>query len=189
VASKPDGIFLALTTATAGRMIPALANTGWKGVLGINGLSATKDVLDAAGSDLEGVFVQLPGILSGDSEDYKLFSRVMDDAGVPENSQSVVGAAGVQYLYDVLSSIDGEITRQSVLEAAKANTDWDGFLTHPMSDDFAPEQYPALRNPYNTFARYAGGDLEPVTIGREGFEDYVSNRDGVDFVSGFPVGG
>lgn len=189
VATGATGIFMALTNTVAPRMLQALKSAGYSGVVGMTGLAAPPSVLVAAGSNLNGAFLSFPGLPVGHgTPQMRLFQKVMGGAHVPADAFSEVGAAGAQYMWAVLKSIKGAVTRQSVLAAARKKTTWPGFLTHSMNPKFAPPGYSSLRNPFGVIVQYIGsGRMKKVKI--SGFKAYTSVENGTTFVSGFPVGG
>jgi len=186
VGSGASAIFLGTPPAFAARLLQAIRNTGYKGQLGMTGLAAVPSVMVAAGSNLNNVHMTYPGVAIGHgTADLQLYQNVIPKYKVPADALSEVGAASGQYMYDVLNSIKGTVTRASVLAAARKHTTWKGFLTHSMSNKFAPKQYPAIRNPYNVIVQYSGGGrMHRTTI--SGYKRFVSTEKGVTFISGFP---
>lgn len=186
VGSGASAIFLGTPPAFATRLLQAIRSTDFKGQLGMTGLAAVPSVMVAAGSNLNKVYMTYPGLAIGNNTaDLQLYQKIMGKAKVPADALSEVGAASGQYMYDVLRSIKGPITRDSVLAAARRHTTWKGFLTHSMSQKFAPAQYPSIRNPYNVIVQYVGnGKMRKTTI--RGYQQYVSTEHGVTFIAGFP---
>jgi branched-chain amino acid transport system substrate-binding protein len=186
VGSGAQGLFLATPASTAVRLLQALQNTGFKGEFGMTGLAAVPSVLTSAGATLNGAYMTYPGVppMGKRTAQLKLFHAVMAKNKVPADALSEAGAAGGQYLWDVLKSIKGPITRDSVLAAAKKKTTWPGFLTHSMSSKFAPPQYPAIRNPYNVVVKYLGkGAFVKQRV--KGYPQYSSLENGTFYISGF----
>ena len=186
VGSGADGLFLALTGAQAPRMLQAVKAAGFSGVLGMTGLAALPSVMVQAGTNLDGTYLTFPGVaITRASKDLKLFISVMGKAHVPADALSETGAAGAQYMWDVLNSIKGKITAVSVLAAARKHTTWKGFLTHSMSPKFAPSQYPSIRNPYNVVVQYIGkGKMKQVKV--KNYPKYTSVENGAYYIEAFP---
>jgi len=189
VADNPDGVIIGSGGTTAVRLIQALGNVGYNGMLAATGLILVPEVEEQASAELEGMLFTLPSPLSADSGDFKdqseLYERIMKQNDLPKTQETIIAASGMQYVYDVLKSVSGEIDRTTTLAAAKAMTSWPGFLTHAMSDDFAPEGFSAVRNPYMTVVKYKGQneDVEPIEI--KGFDEYSSEQNGITFISAF----
>lgn len=186
VGTGAQGLFLGTPASTAVRLLQALKNTGYNGKFGMTGIAAVPSVLKAGGKDLAGAYLTFPGVpVTGKrTAQLKLFHAVMAKNKVPADPLSLTGAAGGQYLWDVLKSIKGPITRESVLAAAKKKTTWPGFLTHSMSPKFAPAQYPAIRNPYQVVVRYLGGGAF-IKTKIVGYPRYTNTENGTFYISGF----
>jgi hypothetical protein len=103
-------------------------------------------------------------------------------------NQTAVAAASMQYAYDLLKSINGDITPATVKQAVDGFTKWDGFLTHPMDPGSASPAMPAITNPFNLVAQYKNGKFTPAKIGDPGeLSSYIDKQGDLSWIAGSPV--
>lgn len=188
-AQSPGGIQVGAAANAMLRMLQALHNAGWTGFTLLNATGFPPDVAKQAGSLANGMYVPLPSSAQSpqvNAADGKLYRTVMTAAHVPLDGLSATAASGAQYAYDVLKSIKGPITRATLLAAARSHTKWPGFLSHSMSPQFAPPQYPSVRNPYIVILRWKDNKFQAVGFPKGRYASYTSVEKGITYVSGFP---
>jgi branched-chain amino acid transport system substrate-binding protein len=188
--SDPDATIFATGEGTAARLFQAGKVAGLDGMWGATSTAATKNVFSAAGDSVDGIhfsFAALPADF--ESEDSATYRDVMSEfsSKTELNNQTGVAASSMMFAYDVLSSVKGDVTAESVLAAARATPTWEGFLTHAVDKTSAPADLPSVGNPWNTVATYEGGkfSFDKVTPDAE-LADYVDEDGGVTWFSGTP---
>lgn len=197
VADGANGIILEVSSLQAVELLQSLQTVGFKGTVGGTGLIGAPSVQQVAGSLLDNVYLSFEGVNAAPATgvfatQFAQFSKLMKANDVPIDAQSVVGAAGAEYVYHVLKSMSPKkgYTKATVLAAAKKNTTWAGYLTHSMSPSFAPPGDPAIRNPFQELTQYEGnGKFDVFSPSGSAYSSYISTQDGVTFVAGYPVVG
>ncbi|KUP97917.1 ABC transporter substrate-binding protein [Thermobifida cellulosilytica] len=188
-AEKPDAVILAVGEGAAARMFQAARNVGLDVPLGASSTAATPAVFDAAGDSVEGAFFAFAAVPADhDSEDAETYRTVLGERApdLDLTGQTAVAASSMQYAYDLLSSIEGEITRESVLEQLRKGEPWEGFLTHPTDPANAPEGMPQISNPYALIQVYQDGTLvsAPKIDNPGDLADYIDNQGDLSWVAG-----
>ncbi|MGE3619931.1 MAG: ABC transporter substrate-binding protein [Acidimicrobiia bacterium] len=185
--AKPDGLLCGCAEGPAPRMYGGIDLVGFGDTI-ITGTSqgATQAVFDTAGDAMKGVifsFPTVPPTLEG-NEEVDRFNAIVDEYApdVERGATALTAASSIQYLVDVLASIDGEITSASLFDALQ-EPPVKPFLVHSLAPENAPEGMPRLWNPYNAIVQFDGKGL--VLIGEDAKEsDYVSKEAGVTWFTG-----
>lgn len=188
-AEEPDAVILAVGEGAAARMFQAARNVGLDARIGASSTPATPAVFDAAGDSVEGVLFAFAAVPADhDSEDAETYRTVLGERApdLDLTGQTAVAASSMQYAYDLLSSIEGEITAESVLAQLRKGEPWEGFLTHPTDPANAPEGMPQISNPYALIQEYRDGALVPApAIENPGhLSDYIDTRGDLSWVTG-----
>ncbi|WP_424534006.1 ABC transporter substrate-binding protein [Sphaerisporangium viridialbum] len=189
-AEKPDAVILAVGEGPAPRMLQAAKIAGLTAKIGVSATPATKKVFDAAGEAANGLYIAFASVPSDyDSADAKTYRDVLakSSPGLELTNQTAVAASSMQYAYDILSSIKGDITKESVLKKLQENTPWKGFLTHPTDPAHAPESMPQISNPYNLVSQYKDGKFTPAPIDDPGnLADHIDVVGELTWIAGTP---
>jgi branched-chain amino acid transport system substrate-binding protein len=189
---KPDAVVLAVGEGAAPRMFQAAKVAGIKAQLLATSTAATKNVFDAAGDAVNGTYFSFASVPADTaSEDAATYRKVMKkyapDQGL--TNQTAVAASSMQYAYDLLSSIKGDITPATVKQAVDRFKKWDGFLTHPMNPSSASQAMPAISNPFNLVAQYKNGKFTPAKVSDPGkLGPYIDKQGDLVWIAGSPVG-
>ncbi|MFB7222716.1 ABC transporter substrate-binding protein [Streptomyces sp. NPDC056227] len=189
-AQKPDAVILAVGEGPAPRMFKSAKVAGLNAPIGVSATPATKKVFDAAGDAANGIYFGFASVPSDyDSEDAKTYRDVLEK-GAPDlelTNQTAVAVSSMQYAYDILSSVKGDITKESVLKKLQENKPWKGFLTHPTDPEHAPESMPQISNPYTLIAQYEDGKFTPAPIKEPGdLAKYIDTEGDLSWVAGTP---
>jgi hypothetical protein len=124
-----------------------------------------------------------------DSADAKTCREVMAKyaPGVVLDNQAAVAASSMRYAHDVLKSVSGDVTKDSVKAAAQGTTARAGFLTHPVNLTAAPKSLPAVGNPFNLIAQWNGTTFTPASVDASGdLSRYVDKQGSLVWVAGYP---
>ncbi|MGX4694820.1 ABC transporter substrate-binding protein [Streptomyces sp. JNUCC 63] len=189
-AQKPDAVILAVGEGPAARMFQAAKVAKVDAEIGTSATPATKSVFDASGDAVNGLLFAFASVPSDyDSEDAKTYRDVIK-AQAPKlelTNQTAVAASSMQYAYEILSSIKGDITKDSVLKKLQEKAPWDGFLTHGTDPAHAPETMQQISNPYNLVSRYNDGKFTPAPIKEPGdLAKYIDTEGDLSWVAGAP---
>jgi branched-chain amino acid transport system substrate-binding protein len=191
-AEKPNAVVLAVGAGPAPRMFQAAQVAGVKGQLMATSTAATKEVFDAAGAAADGTYFSFATVpATYDSKDAATYRDVMKKyaSGQGLTNQTAVAASSMQYAYELLNSIKGDITPATVKTAVAGFQKWNGFLTHSMDPANASQTMPAISNPYNLVAQYKGGKFTPVKIDNPGdLGPYIDKQGALIWIAGSPVG-
>ncbi|MGI5159178.1 ABC transporter substrate-binding protein [Microbispora sp. CA-102843] len=187
---KPDAIILAVGEGPAPRMFQAVKNTGVTARVGVSSTAGTKKVFEAAGDAATGIFYAFASVPSDyDNEDAKTYRDVLAKYApdLDLTGQTAVAASSMQYAYDVLSSVQGDITKESVLAALREGKPWKGFLTHGTDPANAPADMPQVRNPYTLMLEYKDGKFVPAMIQDPGhLARYIDIQGDLAWIAGNP---
>jgi len=192
-AQKPDAVILAVGAGPAPRMFQAARVAGITAPMGASATPATKDVLNSAKDAAKGIYFAFAAVPADfDSPDAKSYRDVMSKyaSGVDLTNQTAVAASSAQYAYEVLKSVSGDVTKDSIRDSAQKMTSWKGFLTHAMDSAGAPQALPAIANPYNLVAQWNGSTFVPATIADDtGLTSYVDKQGSLNWIAGYPPQG
>lgn len=188
--AEPDAVILAVGEGAAPRLFQAIEIAGIDAVVGATAAAGGEAVQSAAGAAMDGIHFSVAAVPADfDREDAETYSEVMAEYAPDTelSNQAAVAASGMMFAYDALSAIDGEITKESVLEQIQSTSTWDGFLVHGYDKATAPEALPAVGNPWNLVTEYTGGTFTPVGIDAEGdIADYVQVEGDLTWIAGSP---
>jgi branched-chain amino acid transport system substrate-binding protein len=187
---KPDAVILAVGEGPAARMFKAVQVTGLDATIGVSATAAVKAVFDAAGDAADGIYYAFSSVPADhDSKDAKLYRDVLGKHApdLELTNQTAVAASSMQYAYDILSAIEGDITKQSVLAQLQKKEPWDGFMTHRTDPAHAPESMPSIANPYSLVAEYHDGTYTPAVIENPGaLAQFIDTEGDLTWVAGTP---
>ena len=188
--ADPDGVILAVGEGAAGRMFQAAAIVGLDARIAATSTAATQAVFEAAGDAVEGVVFSVATLPAGfdSDEDVQRYNEIMAEFApdVELSPQSGVAASSIQYAVDILMSVEGEVTSESIIAALDGAT-VEPFMSHSLSPDLAPAALPRVWNPYNMIVEYTGGELVPLGEDLEE-SDHVDIERGVTWFTGFVPG-
>jgi branched-chain amino acid transport system substrate-binding protein len=189
--ADPDGLVLAVGEGAAARLFQSVEVAGIDAIVGATAAASGKAVQDAAAGSMDGVyfsFASVPTTL--DREDTKTYTSAMEKYAPDTEltNQGAVAASGMMFAYDMLKSIDGDITAESVREAVQGTTSWDGFLVHGYDRSAAPEALPSVGNPWNLVAQFEGGEFSAVKVEAGGeTAAYVQEDGDLTWLAGSPA--
>jgi ABC-type branched-subunit amino acid transport system substrate-binding protein len=189
--ADPDGLVLAVGEGAAARLFQSVEVAGIDAIVGATAAASGKAVQDAAAGSMDGVyfsFASVPTTL--DREDTKTYTSVMEKYAPDTEltNQGAVAASGMMFAYDMLKSIDGDITAESVRDAVQGTTSWDGFLVHGYDRSAAPEALPSVGNPWNLVAQFEGGEFSAVKVEAGGeTASYVQEDGDLTWLAGSPA--
>jgi ABC-type branched-subunit amino acid transport system substrate-binding protein len=189
--ADPDGLILAVGEGAAARLFQSVQTAGIDAIVGATAAASGKVVQNAAGSAMNGVYFSFASVpATMDREDTKTYTDVMKKYAPDTEltNQGAVAASGMMFAYDTLSSIKGDITKESVTQAVQATTTWDGFLVHGYDRSAAPEALPSVGNPWNLVAQFKDGSFSPVSVPAEGeTAAYVQEDGDLSWLAGSPA--
>jgi ABC-type branched-subunit amino acid transport system substrate-binding protein len=189
---KPDAVVLAVGEGPAPRMFQAVKLSGLHAKVMATSTAATQNVFKAAGDSVNGTYFSFAAVpadyASADAKTYRsVMSKYAPKQGL--TNATAVAASSLQYTYDVLKSVKGNITKESIRTALEANRTWPGFLTHPTAPASAAKAMPAITNPYNLVAQYNSGKYKPASVAKPGaLAPYIDAKNGLTWIAGSPVG-
>lgn len=190
-AAKPDALILAVGEGPAPRLFQAVAIADLDAMVGATAAAAGKAVQDAAGDAMQGFHFSLAAVPADyDSEDAKTYSNVMAEYSPDTelSNQAAVAASGMMAAYDLLAAVEGDITKEAVAEQIRKTTTWDAFLVHDYDRAVAPQEMPAVGNPFNVVTKFENGSFAPISISDPGgLTDYLETDGDLTWISGTPI--
>jgi len=158
-----------------GNMLKSLKTVGYTGkLMGIDPCGAPP-VLEASAGGANGMYIASPFLLqSGSSPQAQLFQAAMKKWAAPGtliDSISTAGFATVMNVQQVLSTISGTPTTQTILAAFKTGTH-QNFLSHPYTcNGQAMKGAPAICNDY-----YLMNQVQNTTITQPNPNEWVTSK-------------
>jgi len=158
-----------------GNMLKALKTVGYTGkLMGIDPCGAPP-VIDASAGGANGMYIASPFLLqSGSSPQAQLFQAAMKKWAAPGtliDSISTAGFATVMNVQQVLSTISGTPTTQTILAAFKSGTH-QNFLSHPYTcNGQAMKGAPAICSDY-----YLMNQIQNTTITQPNPNEWVTSK-------------
>ncbi|GAA0997278.1 ABC transporter substrate-binding protein [Acrocarpospora macrocephala] len=187
---RPDAVILAVGEGAAPRMFQAVKNTGLAAKVGVSSTAGTQKVFQAAGDAAEGILYAFASVPADyDSEDARTYRDVLKKyaPGLDLTGQTAVAASSMQYAYDTLSAVKGELTKESVLATLQEGKPWKGLLTHGTDPKNAPAEMPQVTNPYMLILEYRNGSFVPATIQDPGnLSQYIDIQGDLAWIAGNP---
>ncbi len=158
-----------------GNVLKALKTVGFTGkIMGIDPCGAPPVIAATAGG-ANGMYIASPFLLqSGSSQQAQLFQAAMKKWAAPGtliDSISTAGFATVMNVQQVMSTISGTPTTQTILAAFKSGTH-DNFLSHPYTcNGQALKGAPAICNDY-----YLMNQIENGALTQPNSTDWVTSK-------------